>query len=102
MSIDLLQTLQVFNASVQEVSPDMRHMVRLLLSNKQGGQLAEMAVSPNQPALCRTLEGIVVHTVSVVLNKAAVDLLQPFLNILSDPIALEVNVLGLLYSPFVA
>ena len=80
--------LQIFNTFTEEFigfSDDMRHMIRLLLSNQQGGSLAQMIVSPDQPALCRILGSVVVHTVAVILSvsKASIELLSPFGNILN-------------------
>ena len=66
-------------------------IMRLLLSNQQGGPLAQMAVSPDQSALCRTLTDIVVHTVSVIMSKTNVDLLAPFEKLLTKPTDLKVR-----------
>ena len=74
------------------------HVLELLISNEQGGNeqggpLAQLTASPHQPSLCRTLSGIVVHCVAVILSRTNVDLLQPFLNMLTNPTAIEVNCL---------
>ena len=74
-------------------SDDIILMMRLLVANEQAVPLAQMTVSPQQPAFCRTLGGIVVHTVSVIMNKVSVDLLLPFVNMLNNPAVLKVKVL---------
>ena len=59
--------------------------MRLLLVNQQGGNLAQLTVSPDQPALCRILGSVIVHTVAVILSvsKTPIELLSPFGNILN-------------------
>ena len=94
MHLQLTQVLHVLNTFIQEsteLSYDMIHVTRLLLSNQQGGSLAQLAVSPNQPPLCRTLSGIVIHCASVMLSRTDVSLLQSFLYMLNNPAALEVR-----------
>ena len=57
--------------------------MRLLLVNQQGGNLAQLTVSPDQPALCRILGSVIVHTVAVILSvTTALELLLPFARIL--------------------
>ncbi len=80
----------------------MLQVLRLLLANQQGGTLAQMVVSPHQAhaGLHRSLTGLVVHTVAVLLSRAKTKLLFPFLNMLTNPTALEVRELyvGGIYS----
>ena len=88
--------LHCLNAFIQECSAfsnDIRNMMRLLLANQQAVPLAQMTVSPQQSAFCRTLGGIVVHTVSVIMSKVDVNLLLPFVNMLKNPASLKVQVL---------
>ena len=89
-----MQALEILNTFIQEFaghSPEVMHTMRLLLGNQQGRTLAQITVSPDQPTLCQMLSGIVVHTVSVVLNRTRVNLLLPFVNMLNNPSALEVS-----------
>ena len=89
-----MQTLEILNTFIQEFaghSHDVMYVMRLLLENQQGQALAQMTVSPNQSSLCQMLSGIVIHTVSVVLNRTRVNLLLPFMNILNNPSALVVS-----------
>ena len=86
-----LHTLNTFIQDSAELSHDLMYLSRLLLSNQQDGPLAQLTVSPDQPPLCRTLSGIVIHCVSVMLSRTSVNLLQPFLYMLNNPSALEVS-----------
>ena len=69
----------------------MRIASRLLLANEQGGTLMQMTASPQQPLLLKTLSPIVVHTASLVLCKQKIEILLPFVNIFSNPVALAVS-----------
>lgn len=89
------QAIQALNTVIQSCtnySPDILHLLRLLLANQQGGQLAQMTVSPDQPALCRTLTALVIHTAAVLLTRANDDLLLPFVNMLNNPSVLGVSI----------
>lgn len=66
------------------------HVLRLLLSNQQGGTLAQMSVSPLQAALHRILTGLVMHTVVTLLSRPNTELLLPLINMLKNPAILEV------------
>ncbi len=50
-----------------------------------------MVASPYQAGLHRTLTGLVVHTVTVLLSRANTELLLPFINMINNPAALEVG-----------
>ena len=95
----LVQALQALNTFIQESTglfTNLKHVLRLLLGNQQGGPLPQLKVVPHQSSLYRTLSGIIVHSVSVILNKSDVNLLLPFLNMLNNPTAIEVSS-GLFY-----
>ena len=95
----LVQALQALDTFIQEstgLSTNLKRVLRLLLGNQQGGPLAQLEVVPHQSSLCRTLSGIIVHSVSVILSRSDVDLLLPFLNMLNNPTAIEVSC-GLFY-----
>ena len=69
----------------------MQWMARSLVANEQGGTLAQMSVDPRQPLQHRTLGAIVVHTAAVFLCRQKVDILQPFVNMLTNPAVLVVS-----------
>ena len=74
------------------LSNELRFMARALLANEQGGRvLKQMSVSPRQPLQCRTILGVVVHAAAVFFGRQKVDVLLPFVNILSNPAALNVK-----------
>jgi len=67
-------------------------MARSLVANEQGGPLAQLGISPQQPLQHRTLGAIVVHTAAVFFCRQRVYILQPFVNMLNNPAALVVSV----------
>ena len=66
-------------------------MARLLVANEQGGPLAQLVVDPMQPPKYRTLGAIIVHTAAVFLCQQRVAILQPFVNMLKNPVTLVVG-----------
>ena len=68
-------------------------IVRTLLVNQQGGPLAQLQVSPQQPSLARDLTSIAVHTAIVLSTRKDTDVLAPFVNMLNNPSALVVSFL---------
>ncbi len=78
----------------------MLQVLRLLLANQQGGTLAQMVASPHQAGLHKSLTGLVVHTVAVLLNMANTELLLPFVNMLTNPISLQVHLTVLKVSSY--
>lgn len=76
----------------QLLSNEQWLMARALLANQQGGRILEqMLVSPQQPLQCRTILGVVVHSVAVFFCRQKVDILLPFVNMLKNPSALKVR-----------
>lgn len=69
----------------------MLHTARLLLTNKQGGTLAQMCITPDLPAMCKTLGSIVVHTVAVLDSNSRHHSLLPFVNMMTNPAQLAVS-----------
>ncbi len=69
----------------------MRWIARALLANQHGGPLAQLAISPRQPPLQRTLGAIVVHTAIIFQSRQGVELLEPFVKMLNNPAALMVG-----------
>ena len=65
---------------------------KALIANEQGGPLAQMRVSPQQPLQCKSLSAFVVHTAVVFLSRQNVDVLLPFANMLIHPAELIVSV----------
>jgi hypothetical protein len=70
----------------------MRQTARLLLANKQGGPLAQLCVTPELPALEKTLGAVVIHTVAVLESSSRQPILLPFVNMMSNPAALAVSI----------
>lgn len=69
-------------------------IARLLVTNKQGGLLVQMQVTPDQPVDDRILGSIVVHAVSVFssnLESPEEQFLLPFINMLIKPEVLNVS-----------
>ena len=66
-------------------------MARLLVANEQGGTLAQLRIYPRQPLQHRTLGAIVVHTAAAFLCRQKIDILQPFMNMLTNPAVLVVS-----------
>ena len=72
-------------------SSSMLHMAKLFLTNEQGGPLAQLCVTPELPAICKTLGAIIVHTVAVIELNSGQPLLLPFLNMMAYPAQLAVS-----------
>ncbi len=72
----------------------MQWIAQALLANQQGGPLAQLAITPCQPPLQRTLGAIVVHTAIIFQYRQGVELLQPFVKMLNNPAALVVGIYG--------
>ncbi|XP_064404373.1 E3 ubiquitin-protein ligase RNF213-like isoform X3 [Halichondria panicea] len=83
------KVLKDFLRDSPSISTDLLHVLRLLLANRQSGTLVQMVASPYQAGLHRTLTGLVVHTVTVLLSRANTELLLPFINMINNPAALE-------------
>ena len=71
----------------------MKLLAKRLVANEQGGPLSTLRVSPDNQPEHRTLGGIVVHAVTVLLcrNKNKAGILLPFDHMLHDPSALVVR-----------
>jgi hypothetical protein len=73
------------------LSNDLRSTAQALLANELGGKdLEQMTVSPQQPLQCRTILGVVVHAATVLFGQQKLAILLPFVNILTNPAALNV------------
>ena len=59
-----------------------------------------MVISPNQPIQCRTLTGLVMHTAVVIFSRLDIELLLPFVSMLTNPAALNVSMINLNYCSF--
>ncbi|XP_064403130.1 E3 ubiquitin-protein ligase RNF213-like isoform X2 [Halichondria panicea] len=88
---EALQLLNTFVQNYPTISPELLQVLRLLLANQQGGTLAQMVVSPHQAqaGLHRSITGLVVHIVTVLLSRTNNELLLPFLNMLTNPTLLK-------------
>ena len=69
----------------------MRQASQSLLTNCQGGPLDEMKISADQPFEYHILGSIVVHTMAVLGACSTNPVLLPFINMLTNPEALEVS-----------
>ena len=66
-------------------------MARALIANEQGGPLAALRVSPDQPAIQRTMAAVVVHTAATLFSRQGVELLHPLVAMLTKPADLTVS-----------
>lgn len=87
----VLEILQQSTLNLKDLTPFMVDLAGKLLTNSQGGRLAEMNVSPDNPPECRIVGSIVVHTVAVLSANSANPILHPFINMLMKPGALAVS-----------
>lgn len=87
----LLELFNQFTLNVKAFTPSMRQTARLLLTNQQGGPLAQMTITPTLPSECKTLGSIVLHSVAVFSSNSRYQILLPFVNMLTNPAALTVS-----------
>ena len=69
----------------------MQWTARSLIANEQGGPFPLLSVATPQPPKCRTLTALVVHTAAVLFSRQKLEVLWPFLNMLTDPAKLAVS-----------
>ena len=69
----------------------MKVVARKLISNAQGGPLASLQVTANQPMFQQTLGALVVHAVTVLISRSSLDLLCPFVTLFKDPGSMAVS-----------
>ena len=69
----------------------LQWMARALIANEQGGPLAALRVSPDQPAIQRTMAAMVVHTAAALFSRQSVELLHPLVAMLTKPAELKVS-----------
>lgn len=69
----------------------MLHAARCLLTNKQGGDLAQMEVSETLNAEGKTLGAIVVHSIAVLFSNSKTQVLLPFIDMFENPASLAVR-----------
>ena len=60
-------------------------VARKLVCNAQGGPLAALQVTPNQPVSQQSLGALVVHAVVVLINRSNLDILHPLVTLLNSP-----------------
>lgn len=85
---------------MKSFSPLMLQAARRYLTNKQGGPLAQMRIGPELPSECQMLGAVVVHTFSVISCNSRRAVLQPFVNMTTNPAALAVSLDMLLLQLF--
>ena len=82
-----MSAIAVFPARFHEIA-------RLLITNRQGGPLAQMRVTPDQPLEYKILSRIVLHTASIfssISEDPKGHFLLPFINMLTAPETLSVS-----------
>lgn len=87
----IIETLQQSILNVKALTPFMVDIAEKLLTNSQGGRLAEMNVSPDHPPECQIVGSIVVHTVAVLSANSENPILHPFIDMLMKPAVLAVS-----------
>ena len=87
----LMELFGQFTLSVKAFTPSMRRTAQLLLTNQQGGPLAQMTITPTLPSECKALGSIVIHSVVAFSSNSRYHILLPFVNMLTNPAALTVN-----------
>lgn len=87
----LLLLFDQFAQNVNAFSPLMRQLARFLLTNQQGGPLAQMTITPALPSEFKTLCSIVIHSVAIFGCNSTYGILLPFVQMLYDPAALNVG-----------
>ena len=89
-----LQVLGEFNKFILDCKAlprEMQWTARSLIANEQGGPFPLLSVATPQPPKCRTLTALVVHTAAVFFSRQKLEVLWPFLNMLTDPAKLAVS-----------
>lgn len=90
LSLQALERLDML-LTYKQLTNELRLTARALLANQQGGMvLNQMSATPQQPLRCTAIMGVVVHTALVFFGRQEVNMLLPFVNILSNPAALNV------------
>ena len=80
-----------FLLDMKALSPPMLLAARRLLTNQQGGILAQMKVTERLSLECKTLGSIVIHTVAVLFSNSKQPILLPFIKMLDNPASLRVS-----------
>ena len=60
-------------------------MARKLVCNAQGGPLAALQVTANQPMFQQTLGALVVHAGAVLISRSNLDIFYPLVTLLINP-----------------
>ena len=63
----------------------MKDVARRLVCNAQGGPLAALQVTANQPMFQQTLGALVVHAVAVLISRSSLDILHPLVTLFNAP-----------------
>ncbi len=69
----------------------MKWTARSLIANEQGGPCLLLSVAPHQPRQYRTLTALVVHATSVFFSRQKLEILYPFISMLTTPANLAVS-----------
>ncbi len=77
--------------NMKPLTTPMRQAARCFLTNDQGGNLAQMKMTPELSLSCKTLSSVVVHASAVILCNSKYPILLPFVNMLTNPATLAVS-----------
>lgn len=94
--------MKLFDESISKatrVPYQMKEVAKILLTNKQGGPLAQMTICPGLSSECYTVSTIVVHSAAVFSSVSTCQFLLPFFNMLTNPGALTVCDIVSKYTP---
>ena len=89
--LQFLEAFDQFMLGLKAFSPPMLQTARQLLTNEQGGPLAQLCMTPELPGMYKTLGSIIVHTVAVLDSNSRQPILYPFIHMMTNPAKLEVS-----------
>ena len=95
--VQVLGEFNKFIVDCKALPREMQWTARSLIANEQGGPFPLLSVATHQPPKCRTLTALVVHTAAVFFSRQKLEVLWPFINILTDPAKLAVSKSFLLF-----
>ena len=87
----MLGDLNQFIQQSKVLPREMQWTARSLIANEQGGPFLLLSVAPHQPPQCRTLTALVVHATAVFFSRQKLEILYPFISMLTNPANLAVS-----------
>ncbi len=91
MCLQFLQKLNEFLLNLKALSPTMLQAARCLLTNQQGGDLAQMKITESLSSECKTVGAVVVHATIILFSNSKLQILTPFISMLENPASLVVR-----------